>query len=89
MIEILLWLLLVAVMALVLDRALLRAEANGWINYRRTGFSRGAVAYHMLELQTIFDPGAQQVIEIRQEQRAQEDEAGDPPVDAGEGTRDA
>jgi hypothetical protein len=77
--EIILWVLLIVVLGGALDWALLRFEESGWINYRRNGVSRGAMAYHMLELQTIFNPAAQQVIEIRYEQREQEDESGDPP----------
>lgn len=63
------------------DRVLHRMEERGWINYRRNGISRGAMAYHMLELQSIYDPGAQQVVEIRQEERKRQDESGDPPAD--------
>jgi hypothetical protein len=81
---IMVWTLLTLVLGGALDRALLHLEKRGWINYRRNGFSRGAAAYHALELQTIFDPGTQQVIEIGYEQRQQEDESGDPPVKEGE-----
>lgn len=82
--EIVVWALIVLVLGGALDRTLLHIEGRGWINYRRTGFSRGAAAYHLLELQTMFDPGAQQVIEIRQERRQQQDESGDPPGPEGE-----
>lgn len=78
--EVLVGALLLFLLGSALDRLLLRLEDRGWINYRRTGWSRGAVAYHMLELQTILDPGTQQVIEIRYEQREQEDESGSPPA---------
>ena len=78
--EIIEWALLILVLGGALDRALLHLEERGWINYRRHGVSRGAMAYHMLELQTIFHPGAQQVIEVRYGQREQEDESGDPPA---------
>lgn len=72
--------LLLLLLGSAIDRVLLRLEDRGWINYRRTGWSRGAAAYHMLELQTLLDPGARQVLEIRYEQREQEDEAGNPPA---------
>ena len=77
--EVLVWALLILMLGGALDRLLLRLEERGWINYRRNGMSRGAIAYHMLELQTILDPSTQQVIEIRYEQRAREDESGNPP----------
>lgn len=72
--------LLILVLGGVMDRVLLRLEERGWINYRRNGISRGAITYHALELQSIFDPGTQQVIEIQYEEREQEDEAGNPPA---------
>lgn len=78
--EVLVWAVLLLLLGSAVDRVLLRIEDRGWINYRRTGWSRGAAAYHMLELQAMLDPAARQVIEIRYEQREQEDEAGDPPA---------
>jgi hypothetical protein len=62
----------------VLDWLLLRAEARGWINYRRNGLSRPGAIYHVLELQSVFDPGIRQVIEISYEERKIRDHAGDP-----------
>jgi hypothetical protein len=53
-------------------------ESRGWINYRRHGISRGAAAYHMRELQSVYDPGIQHVIEIHTREQAQRDDTGDP-----------
>ena len=78
--EIVVWALLLLVVGAMLDRVLLHLEQGGWINYCRNGLSRGAIAYHMLELQAILDPGTQQVVEIRYQQREQEDDAGNPPA---------
>ena len=61
-----------------LDRLLLRAEARGWIYYRRSKPSRGASAYHLLEMSSILDPTFNVVIEQRVSEERQEDEAGDP-----------
>jgi hypothetical protein len=70
--------LAVGAVLLALDRLLLAAEARGWINYRRHGLSRSAVLYHTLELHSVFDPGIRQVIEIRNEERKNQAESGDP-----------
>jgi hypothetical protein len=76
----LLWVAALVAAALVLDRLLLWMEERRWINYRRRGLSRSAAAYHLLELEEIYNPGIRQVIELRLEERKREDEAGDPPV---------
>lgn len=64
---------------LVLDRILLWMEARGWINYRRTGLSRTGPIYHALELHSVFEPGMEEVQQVRVREEEQEDEAGDPP----------
>lgn len=65
------------VLLAALDRILLRLESAGRINYRRKGVSKGAAAYHSLELQSIFEPGAEHVMEVRYGEEEQEDEQGD------------
>ena len=69
----------VLIIVLLLDRLLLWIEARGWMNYRRHGLSRGAATYHLLELQAIFDPGMQQVIEVQYEQKKKQSDSGAPP----------
>jgi hypothetical protein len=72
------WIVIVLASVFLLDRGLLRMESRGWINYRTVGLSRGAAMYHTLELQSIYDPGARQVVEIRYQQRKQQDDSGEP-----------
>jgi hypothetical protein len=77
------WLTAVAtavVLAVLLDRLLLRMEARGWIFYRRTRGVRGGAMYHAQELDSIFNPGMQHVQEAHVKQEQEEDESGDPPV---------
>lgn len=74
------WILIIAAGLVVLDRLLLRAEARGWINYRRVGLNRGAATYHMLELSAIFDPKMQEIVEVKYADEITQDESGDPPV---------
>lgn len=63
---------------LVVDRVLLWMEARGWINYRRNGLSRTGPIYHTLELHSVFEPGMEEVQQVRVREEQQEDEAGDP-----------
>ena len=74
------WLMVIVAAALFVDRLLLWAEKAGWINYRRHGLSRGGAAYHMLELQSVFNPGTEQVLEVKYGQDKEADESGVPPV---------
>ncbi len=74
----LMWAVIVLACVFVLDRGLLKMEDRGWINYRTHGISRGAATYHAFELQQIYDPGIKQVIEIRYQQREQQDDSGEP-----------
>lgn len=62
-----------------LDRILLWIEARGWINYRRTGLSRGGATYHALELQSIFNPSTREVMEVKYGEEEEVDESGAPP----------
>jgi hypothetical protein len=50
------------------------------VNYRRVGPSRGAATYHTLELSSAFNPGFEEVIEVKYAVEAQEDDSGGPPA---------
>jgi len=80
--------LVLGALALLLagDRLLLRLERRGWINYRRRGLNRSGAAFHALELQSIFSPGAEHLAEVRYAQQVERDDSGDPP---GEDDEDA
>lgn len=76
----LLW-LGIAVMALVvLDRALLAAEAKGWIYWRRRAPSQSSVGDALQQVQALVEPGAHHVVEERDRQQdaADEDPGPDP-----------
>lgn len=53
-------------------------EGNGWINYRRRGLSWSGAAYHALLLESIFNPAAAAIIEIKYADEKQQAESGDP-----------
>jgi hypothetical protein len=63
---------------LTADRMLLHLESKGWLNYRRVGLSRGAATYHTLTLSSAFDPGFQDVIDVKYADEKQEDDSGGP-----------
>lgn len=65
---------------LALDRLLLWMESRGWVYWRRNRPARGASTYHMLELQSTFDPGIQHLLEVTVEEEEDEDDSGDPPA---------
>lgn len=76
----LIWTIVLVIVGFVLDRCLLWMEARGWLNYRRNRLSRGAAVYHALELHSIFDPGTEEVIEVRYAEEQEEDDSGEPPA---------
>jgi len=70
----------ITVVLLALDRVLLVLESRGWLNYRRRGLSRGAATYHTLELSSAFNPGFQEVMEVKYAVDRHEDDSGGPPT---------
>ena len=74
------WALAILVLAVLADRVLLFLESKGWIYYRRTKGRGGGALYHTLEMHSVFDPGIQEVIEVKYKDEQSQDESGDPPV---------
>lgn len=88
MVKWLLWALAGVILLGVLDQLMLWLEARGWINYRRRGLSRGGATYHALELQSMFNPGAREVMEVKYGEEEEQDESGAPPgAGSANGTR--
>lgn len=79
------WIAVTAVAIFAVDRLLLWMEAKGWLYYRRNKPRGGAATYHMMQIHSIYDPGIQEVIEVKYGEEQEEDESGDPPgpSDAG------
>jgi hypothetical protein len=75
---ILLWLLLAAAGLYGLHRLALWMEGRGWIFYRKQASStaRGAA---FLEVQKLFEPNRQHVVDAKLQQRVERDDAGGPP----------
>ncbi len=68
-----------AVAVWLLDRALVRLEAGGWIYYRRRRGSSGSLGAAFLSVQSLVDPGARHAAEERRATRAEADEDGEGP----------
>ena len=72
----------IAVALLLLDRLLLWMERRGWVYWRKTKRHTGpGVGNALLEIQTMVDPSAKHVLELRREVKEDAPEAGDPPSD--------
>jgi hypothetical protein len=66
-----------------LHRLALWMETKGWIYYVHTKASPSTLGTAMLNLQTILQPGAEHVVEMRQSRRVQRNNA-DGPDKAGD-----
>lgn len=65
-----------------LDRLLLWMERRGWVYWRMTKRSTGpGVGNALLEIQTLMQPAARHLLELRQEVKEDSPESGDPPSD--------
>jgi len=79
MLKFALWALAVVAAVALVDRLLLWLESKGWLYYRRTRGRGGGAIYHMMETHSVFDPGIQEVIEVKYGDEQSQDESGDPP----------
>ncbi len=66
-----------------LHRTALWAERRGWIYYRHRRGSSGALGTAFLEVQKIYQPQIQYVIEEKVKDEKDEQDEGDPPVPGG------
>lgn len=73
------WLLAVVGALYALHRLGLWMESRGWIYYRKKHGSSGAAGSAFLEVQSLFEPGAQHVLEVKRNAGSEHDDSGDPP----------
>lgn len=74
--SVVLWGVALVVGLLGLHRLALWMESRGWIFYRKTRASSGALGSAFLEIQSIAQPEKKYVLEMRQDQRAERDDNG-------------
>jgi hypothetical protein len=83
------WIAVGLVVAFVVDRLALAAEARGWIRWRRAPPSSTSVGTAMLSVQALFEPDREHVVQERLDEESRIDVAEDAdPVgtpDAGPG----
>lgn len=77
--KIALFVALVILAAVVLDRLGRFLEDRGYIYYRKKSASSGALGNAFLQVQSMIDPAAQHVLEIRQDEHEEQDDSGEPP----------
>ncbi len=70
----------------ILDRLLLKAEANGYIFYRKKKANGPSVGSALMQIHGFLEPAKRYVVEARQQVVQQNDDAGGPPkTPEGEG----
>jgi len=77
--KIIFWGILIVGLILGLDRFLLFAERRGWIYYRKKKPSSSALGNACLEIQQILEPSKKYVVQIKKEEKRDQQEAGDLP----------
>ena len=73
----------IIVAAYGLHRLALWMETKGWIFYKHRKASPNALGNAVLGVQQILQPGAEQVLEMRQSQRVEQNDAGGPDKAGG------
>jgi len=72
--------LAIGIALVLLDRLLLWMERKGWVYWRKTTRSTGpGVGNALLEIQSLVEPSARHVLELRREVKEESPEPGDPP----------
>lgn len=78
------WILLALAAVYGLHRLALWMEDRGWIYYLRKQASSTARGAAFLEVQKLVEPSKQHLIDVKLDQRKEEDESGgDPPESTG------
>lgn len=62
-----------------LDRLALAAERRGWVYYRARKANPASLGSAMLEVQSLLEPGAREVVDARSEAPGEAEAKGDPP----------
>ena len=68
-----------------LHRTALWMECRGWIFYEQTKASSSAMSNAFMQVQAMFEPAAQYVVERRRTDEVGESDSGDPPTPSANG----
>lgn len=83
MLKVILWMAGGIAVLLLLDRLLLYAERRGWIYYRKKKPSSSALSNACLEVQQLLEPSKKYIVQIKNDERRNQQEAGDLPPEEG------
>lgn len=83
MLKVILWMAGGIAVLLLLDRLLLYAERRGWIYYRKKKPSSSALSHACLEVQQLLEPSKKYIVQIKNDERRNQQEAGDLPLEEG------
>ena len=75
----------IALAVFLLDRVLRWMEGRGWIYYRTQRRGSAGVGNALLGVHALLEPDRRHVLEVRQAEVMEEEDAGDPPVPGGDG----
>ncbi len=78
--DVLRWVVQGIVVLVLIDQAALAAERRGWIRWRRQPPRRATVSRAGLQVQSIFEPSVEHVVEEQSQIGAVVDEDGAPPT---------
>ena len=84
------WLIIAGVVSGLygMHRLLLWMETRGWVYYIHKKASPNTLGNAVLGVQQLFQPGTEHVLEVRQDERAQQDDAGGPNVPGNKDPKD-
>lgn len=84
MLKVIIWIACGIAVSLLLDRLFLYMEGRGWIYYRKKKPSSSALSNACLEVQQLLEPSKKYVVQIKKDERRDQQEAGDlPPEEQG------
>lgn len=84
MLKVIIWIACGIAVLLLLDRLFLYMEGRGWIYYRKKKPSSSALSNACLEVQQLLEPSKKYVVQIKKDERRDQQEAGDlPPEEQG------
>jgi hypothetical protein len=73
------WAAVAAATVYGLHRLGLWMESRGWIYYRKKRGSSGGLGTAFLEVQSLLEPSARHVLEVKRNEDAADEDSGDPP----------
>jgi len=77
--KILLWIAAGGLLLFLLDKLFLWMERKGWIYYRKKKPNRSSLGNAFLEIQSFLEPSKKIMVEVKKDEKKEQEESGDPP----------